>query len=286
VKHEGLRISFELFPPKTSEGQQHLHQTALTLSAHKPDFFSITCGAGGTEQQGTLAALQLVQQATNSAVAPHVTCVGSTKEELAKLLSCYQQHKVRRLVALRGDLPAHASFLGDFSYAHELIQFVRETTGDAFHIETSAYPEFHPQAVCALTDMQNLKKKLAVGANSAITQYFFNPDSYFYFLDHCAKLGIYAPIIPGIMPITNFAKLVRFSAVCGAEVPRWIAKRLEAFGDDQSSLQAFGLEVVYDLCERLINGGAPGLHFYTLNQADASIKLLKLLGIAQTAVTC
>ncbi len=279
MNHSGLRISFEFFPPKTIEGEKLLHKAVKALSETQPDFFSVTYGAGGTTQTGTLDVVKMIQQKAHLNVAPHLTCVGSTRDNITEIINQYKNNGVRRIVALRGDLHPHAEHIGDLKFAYELIALIRKLTHDTFHIEAAAYPEFHPQAENALMDMKNFKQKINAGANSAITQYFFNPDSYFYFLDYCAKLGIYVPVIPGIMPITNFTKLVRFSSLCGAEIPRWIYKRLEAYGDDELSLQSFGLEVVYDLCERLIKGGAPGLHFYTLNQAEATLKLLKMLNL-------
>lgn len=273
-----LTISFEFFPPKTSEGEQNLQDTAFALSKFIPDFFSVTFGAGGSTRLGTIETTKILQKNTSIPVAPHLSCIGSTCDEIRTVLDTYKLLGVKRLVALRGDLPSGMEQTGELKYASELVALIREMTGNYFHIEVAAYPEFHPQAKNALDDVLNLKRKYEAGADSAITQYFFNPDAYFYFLDECAKYGIFLPIIPGIMPITQFKKLLRFSEICEAEIPRWICKRLETYGDDIESIQAFGIEVVYNLCQRLINGGASGLHFYTLNRANATQELLTMLG--------
>ena len=275
-----LKISFEFFPPKTPAGENSFVDAAAALSEHAPDFFSVTFGAGGSTREGTIQSVNLLQQKTSVSVAPHIACVGSTTAEIVLLLERYIALGVSRLVALRGDLPSGMGQAGEFKYASELIALIRKATNDYFHIEVAAYPEFHPQALSAIDDILNLKRKIEAGANSAITQYFYNPDAYFYLLDHCARVGVFAPITPGIMPITQFSKLARFSDLCGAEIPRWIRKRLEAYGDDIESIKEFGFEVVYNLCQRLISGGAPGLHFYTLNQADTSSQLIKMLGIS------
>jgi methylenetetrahydrofolate reductase (NADPH) len=275
-----LTISFEFFPPKTPEGIKTLQETAKDLCELNPDYFSVTFGAGGSTREGTLEIVTWLQQNTPISVAPHLACVGLTRTELAQIIQTYQALGIKRLVALRGDLPSGMGHSGELRYASDLVTLIRNTTQDHFHIEVAAYPEIHPQAKNALDDLDNLKRKADAGANSAITQYFFNPDAYFYFLEECAKQYINIPIVPGIMPITHFDKLIRFSDMCGAEVPRWIRKRLENYGNDAASLQAFGLEIVYTLCETLINGGAPGLHFYTLNHAQASIKIVKQLNLA------
>jgi methylenetetrahydrofolate reductase (NADPH) len=276
-----LSISFEFFPPKSQEGIENLYGTAAQLSQASPHFFSVTFGAGGSTREGTIDTVKMLQTKTNIAIAPHLACIGASQEEILVILRRYQELGVKRLVALRGDLPSGMGQSGEFRFASELVELIREATQDYFHIEIAAYPEFHPQAKNALNDILNFKKKVEAGANSAITQYFFNPDAYFYFRDYCAEFGIFIPIVPGIMPISQFTKLLRFSDLCGAEVPRWIRQRCEAYGDDQESIQKFGLEVVYDLCERLLAGGAPGLHFYTLNHAETSLQLLKMLNLSE-----
>ncbi len=272
-------ISFEFFPPKTPEGIANLTAAARTLVTHHPQFLSVTFGAGGSTRSGTLDTVTLLAKETGVSVAPHLSCIGSSTPEILEILQRYRAMGIRRLVALRGDMPSGMVNAGDLHYASELVALIREHTGDHFHIEVAAYPEFHPQAKSASDDVMNLQRKYEAGANSAITQYFFNPDAYFYYLDDCAQLGINIPVVPGIMPITQFSSLARFSDVCGAEIPRWIRKRLESYGDDIASIQAFGLEVVVKLCERLLAGGAPGLHFYTLNKDKASVEIIKQLRI-------
>ncbi|MGB8518256.1 MAG: methylenetetrahydrofolate reductase [NAD(P)H], partial [Gallionella sp.] len=252
-------ISFEFFPPQTPEGMEKLAATHGQLATLNPEFFSVTFGAGGSTQERTLQAVTHIQ-AQGSAVAPHLSCVGSTRENIRTLLQSYQAQGVRRIVALRGDLPSGMASIGEFHYANELVQFIRAETGDHFHIEVAAYPEFHPQAKSARDDIFNFKRKMDAGANSAITQYFYNADSYFYFVDACRKLGISAPVVPGIMPIMRYSQLARFSEMCGAEIPRWMRKTLEGYGDDNEAVQAFGLDVVTELCQKLLAGGAPGLH--------------------------
>lgn len=274
------KISFEFFPPKTAEGVQHLYDTALTLAEWNPHFFSVTFGAGGSTRDGTIETVNMLQHNTPILVAPHLACIGSHREEIVEILHNYQAMGVRRVVALRGDLPSGMGQAGEFKYASELVALIREISGDYFHIEVAAYPEIHPQAMNAKDDVLNLKRKYEAGANSAITQYFFSPDAYFYYLDDCQKLGIDLPITPGIMPITQFSKLARFSDMCGADIPRWIRKRLESYGDDIQSIRMFGIEVVYQLCQRLLQGGAPGLHFYTLNKAEVTVDLIDMLGFA------
>ncbi len=271
-------ISFEFFPPQTPEGMEKLVATHKQLAALNPEFFSVTFGAGGSTQERTLQAVTHIK-AQGSEVAPHLSCVGSTRENIRALLQSYQAQGVRRIVALRGDLPSGMASIGEFHYANELVQFIRAETGDHFHIEVAAYPEFHPQAKSVRDDMFNFKRKIDAGANSAITQYFYNADSYFYFVDACRKLGITAPIVPGIMPIVRYSQLARFSEMCGAEIPRWMRKTLEGYGDDNEAVQAFGQDAVTALCEKLLAGGAPGLHFYTLNQAAPSMAILQRLGI-------
>ncbi len=275
------KISFEFFPPKAETAVIQLRDTATILSQLKPSFFSVTFGAGGTTRTGTINTIKMLQsELSNIPVAPHLACIGSTSTEIADVLESYKSLGLRRVVALRGDLPPGVDpDACELRYASDLVEFIRKHHGDHFHIEVAAYPEVHPQASSPVDDIISLKKKCDAGADSAITQYFFNADAYFYFLDACAKENIFMPIIPGIMPITSFGKLQRFSHVCGAEIPRWLSKRLEAYGEDDESIKAFGLEVVFNLCRSLISGGAPGLHFYTLNNADSSVNLLQMLGI-------
>ena len=272
-------ISYEFFPPKTPEGITNLTVAAQNLMSSKPHFFSVTFGAGGSTRSGTLDTVTLLSKQTGISVAPHISCIGSSTNEILGILTNYQDLGIRRLVALRGDMPSGMVNAGDLHYASELVALIRQHTGSHFHIEVAAYPEFHPQAKSARDDVLNLQRKYEAGANSAITQYFFNPDAYFNYLDDCAALGINIPVVPGIMPITQFSSLARFSDVCGAEIPRWIRKRLEGYGDDINSIQKFGLEVVTKLCERLLAGGAPGLHFYTLNRDKASLDIIKQLNI-------
>lgn len=272
------QFSFEFFPPKSEEGAEKLKQVRDALGAVSPAFFSVTFGAGGSTQQGTMDAVLGIQAAGYSA-APHLSCIGSTRDSIRAILQAYQQAGIARLVALRGDLPSGMLQAGDFRYANELVTFIREETGDHFHIEVAAYPEFHPQAPNAETDLNNFKRKVEAGANSAITQYFFNAEAYFRFVESCEKQQLDLPIVPGIMPITNFTQLARFSDMCGAEIPRWIRKRLEGFGDDRESIRAFGLDVVTGLCEQLLAAGAPGLHFYTMNQSAPTLALWQNLGL-------
>jgi methylenetetrahydrofolate reductase (NADPH) len=272
-----FNISFEFFPPKTKEGAIHLREAAQELIHYHPNFLSVTFGAGGSTRDGTIETVNLLCAETSAQVAPHLSCIGSEPQAIEEILQEYKTLGVRRLVALRGDLPSGMGQGGSLKYASELVSLIRKLSDDYFHIEVAAYPEIHPQAKSAHDDVLNLKRKVDAGANSAITQYFFNADAYFQYLDECAKLNIHVPITPGIMPITQFSKLARFSDVCGAEIPRWIRQRLESYGDDVESIQDFGLEVVTNLCQRLINGGAPGLHFYTLNKAEASLNIIKNL---------
>jgi methylenetetrahydrofolate reductase (NADPH) len=274
-----INVSFEFFPPKTQMASLHLRDNAVILEKMAPHFFSVTFGAGGTTRTGSIETIKLLQTETKIPIAPHLSCVGSSCDEISELLEIYKELGLKRIVALRGDIPAGETRReGDLNFAYELVSFIRKNTNDYFHIEVAAYPEVHPEAPNPAADIINLKRKFDAGANSAITQYFFNPDAYFYFRDECAKENIFSPIIPGIMPITHFDKLKRFSNVCGAEIPRWLSKRLEMYGDDQESIKAFGAEVVYNLCQRLVAGGAPALHFYTLNQAGPTVNLLQMLG--------
>jgi methylenetetrahydrofolate reductase (NADPH) len=270
-------ISFEFFPPQTPEGLGKLHDTCQHLAMLKPEYFSVTFGAGGSTRDRTLATVQQILNQGYDA-APHLSCVGSTRENIREVLETYRAMGVKRIVALRGDLPSGMATTGEFQYANELVSFIRAQTGEHFEIEVAAYPEVHPQAKSARDDLLNFKRKVHAGANAAITQYFYNADAYFHFVEQARKQGVTVPIVPGIMPIVKYSQLARFSEMCGAEIPRWMRKTLEGYGDEVESVQAFGLDVVTRLCEQLIAGGAPGLHFYTLNQANASVEILKRLG--------
>ncbi len=271
-------FSFEFFPPQTPEGVAKLAVTRKQLAALKPEFFSVTFGAGGSTQERTLDTIRQIKAEGHNA-APHLSCVGSTRANIRAMLNTYKDMGIQRIVALRGDLPSGMATTGEFQYANELVSFIRAETGTHFHIEVAAYPEFHPQAKSPRDDLLNFKRKIEAGANSAITQYFYNPDGYFRFVEECHKLGVTAPIVPGIMPIVKFTQLARFSDACGAEIPRWMRKKLESYGDDSVAVQAFGLDAVTHLCERLLAGGAPGLHFYTLNQAAPSLAIWQRLGL-------
>ena len=264
-----IPVSFEFFPPNTPEGLAKLRETRRQLAALSPQFFSVTYGAGGVTRDKTLGVVDEIA-AEGLQVAPHLSCVGSTRAGITELLEHWRAAGVRRLVALRGDLPSGMVDAGEFRYACDLVEFVRATTGDWFHIEVAAYPETHPQAASVEADLVAFGHKVAAGANAAITQYFFNADAYFRFVDAVRARGLTLPIVPGIMPITNFTQLARFSDACGAEIPRWIRLRLAGYGEDAASLKAFGHDVVAALCARLLEGGAPGIHFYTLNQAGPS----------------
>jgi methylenetetrahydrofolate reductase (NADPH) len=270
-------ISFEFFPPKTDEQRAQMDRAATLLKAYKPEYASVTFGAGGSTLSYTSETVEHLNKAHGLSVAPHLSCVGGSRAELASLLDDYRAAGYRRIVALRGDLPSGMATPGDFRYAAELVAFIRQHSGDHFHIEVAAYPETHPQADNALKDLQHFKAKVDAGANGAITQYFFNADAYFRFVDDASRLGVSVPIVPGIMPIANYSQLRRFSEMCGAEIPRWIAKRMQAHGDDAESVRALGAEVVAQLCRRLLDGGAPGLHFYTLNRARATQSVLQQL---------
>lgn len=271
-------ISFEFFPPKTAEGMAKLHAAREQLAQLQPKFFSVTFGAGGSTRDRTLETV-LEIQAHGTEAAPHLSCISSTRDEIRTILAQYREHGIRHLVALRGDHPSGEVAASDFHYANELVEFIRQETGDWFEIEVAAYPEFHPEAPSAKADLASFKRKVDAGANAAITQYFYNTDAYFQFMDECEAMGIAVPVVPGVMPIYNFAQLSRFSAVCGAEIPRWLRLRLQDYGDDLPSLRAFGLDVVTELCDRLLQGGAPGLHFYTLNQAGTISTICQRLGM-------
>ena len=271
-------FSFEFFPPKSPEGMDKLRATRDQLALLQPKFFSVTFGAGGSTRDHSLETVLDIQRA-GYAAAPHLSCIGSTHDNIRAILQEYQTHGIRHIVALRGDLPSGMASTGEFRYANELVEFIRSETGDWFNIEVAAYPEYHPQARSARDDLLNFKRKVDAGANSAITQYFFNADAYFNFVDECAALGVTLPIVPGIMPISNFSQLARFSDACGAEIPRWMRKQLEGYSDDIESIRAFGLDVVTELCERLLKAGAPGLHFYTMNQATLTTAIWQRLGL-------
>ena len=271
-------FSFEFFPPATPEGVVKLRATREQLAQLGPKFFSVTFGAGGSTRDRTLAAV-LEIQASGQRAAPHISCIGSTRESIRATLATYRENGIGHLVALRGDLPSGTADVGEFRYANELVDFIRAATGDWFHIEVAAYPEYHPQARTSHEDLANFKRKIDAGANSAITQYFFNADSYYHLVDEAAALGIDVPIVPGIMPILSFTKLARFSDACGAEIPRWIRRKLESFGDDTASIRSFGLDVVTNLCDDLLAHGAPGLHFYTLNTASLTTIIWQRLGL-------
>jgi methylenetetrahydrofolate reductase (NADPH) len=269
-------FSIEFFPPKTAEGAEKLRATRAKLSELHPKYFSVTFGAGGTTQQGTLDTVLEILTAGEEA-APHLSCVGGTRESIRAILQQYQSHGIKRLVALRGDLPSGYGAAGEFRYASELVEFIRAETGDWFHIEVAAYPEVHPQAKSPQADLDAFVRKVNAGANAAITQYFYNADAYFQFVEQAHKAGVTVPIVAGIMPITNTTQLMRFSDMCGAEIPRWVRLKLSSFGDDTASIKAFGLDVVTALCERLLAGGTPGLHFYSMNQVAPTTALWQRL---------
>ncbi|WP_347250072.1 methylenetetrahydrofolate reductase [NAD(P)H] [Zoogloea sp.] len=272
-------ISIEFFPPQTAEGADKLKVVRGKLAVLKPEFFSVTFGAGGSTQERTFEAVSEIQREGHQA-APHLSCIGSTRDHIREILQRYQNSGIRRIVALRGDLPSGVGFAGELRFANELVEFIRAETGDHFHIEVAAYPEYHPQARSPKDDLLAFKRKVEAGADSAITQYFYNLDAYLHFRDECTAQGITVPIVPGIMPIVSFSKLARFSDACGAEIPRWMRRKFEAFGDDSDAIKAFGLDVVTELCERLIAEGAPGLHFYSMNQAGPTLALCERLGLA------
>ena len=273
---ETHNFSIEFYPPKTPEGADKLRVARAKLAQLAPQYFSVTFGAGGSTQSGTLdTVLEIMQE--GHAGAPHISCVGGSRAQIREILERYRSHGIRRLVALRGDLPSGYGGGGELRYASELVEFIRAESGDWFHIEVAAYPEVHPQARSPQDDLQNFARKVQAGADAAITQYFYNADAYFQFMDQTRKLGIDVPIVPGIMPITNYTQLMRFSDMCGAEIPRWVRLKLASFGDDSASIKAFGLDVVTQLCERLLAGGAPGLHFYSMNQAAPTTALWQRL---------
>ncbi len=271
-------FSFELFPPKTDAGMEKMQASVARLRTLEPAYISVTYGAGGSTQERTFATVAwLREQGINTA--PHLSCIGSHKEEILEILNHYRDQGIHRIIALRGDMPSGMGEPGDFRYANELVEFIRAETGEHFHLEVAAYPEFHPQAPSAKADLANFKRKVEAGADGAITQYFYNPDAYVRFVENCERSGITIPIVPGIMPITNYMQLARFSDACGTEIPRWIRKRMEDFGNDLEGIRTFGQDVVTELCRRLLEVGAPGLHFYTMNQADPILGIWKNLGI-------
>ena len=273
-------FSMEFFPPRNAEAEVSLNQVLTRLAPLRPRFCSVTFGAAGSTREKTFETVCALQNGYDLEAAPHLSCIASTRDSIRETLQAYKANGIHHIVALRGDIPSGMLSTGEFRYANELVAFIREETGQHFHIEVAAYPEMHPQAANLNVDLQNFKRKVDAGADSAITQYFFNPEAYFRFIDDCEKLGIDIPIVPGIMPITNYAQISRFSDMCGADIPRWMRKRLETFGDDRAAIRAFGLEVISALCARLLEQGAPGLHFYTLNQAEAVLGIWHNLGLA------
>ncbi|MHC8440836.1 MAG: methylenetetrahydrofolate reductase [NAD(P)H] [Candidatus Eutrophobiaceae bacterium] len=272
-------FSFEFFPPRTPEARGRLQSTWECLSLLKPDFFSVTYGAGGSTCDLTFETAQQIHATTGIVAAPHISCIGSSLDDLRATLERYRNAGVKRIVALRGDMPSGTVGFGELRYANELVAFIRQETGDYFNIEVAAYPEIHPQAPSPSADLENFKRKILAGANGAITQYFYNPYAYYRFVEECEKIGVNAPIVPGIMPIVSCMQLQRFSNACGAEIPQWILKRLHEFGDDRASIRKFGIDVVAGLCSELLSQGAPGLHFYTMNQHIATQSLWKMLNI-------
>lgn len=274
-------ISFEFFPPKTDEQRQQLDSTVARLKQLSPQYVSVTFGAGGSTLSYTPETVRRLRTEFDLDAAPHLSCMGGTRDEIKHLLKLYQAMGCKRIVALRGDMPSGMAGFGEFRYANELVQFIREQSGDTFHLEVACYPEAHPQAADMQTDLRNFCRKVEAGANGAISQYFFNADAYFRFVDEARRAGVTIPITPGIMPIANFSQLKRFSDICGAEIPRWIERRMRGYGDDAESIREFGAEVVSKLCQDLLAGGAPGLHFYTLNRAKPTLAVLARLGLAK-----
>ena len=275
-------ISIEFFPPQTPEGVEKLRATRAELAKLQPEFFSVTYGAGGSTRERTFAIVREIASEGFDA-APHLSCIGSTRESIREILAEFKTAGIRRIVALRGDLPSGMAEAGEFRYANELVEFIRAETGNHFSLEVAAYPEWHPQARSPKDDLDAFARKVKAGANSAITQYFYNADAYFHFVDEARALGVDIPIVPGIMPIVGFTKLARFSDACGADLPRWMRKKFESFGDDSDSIRAFGLDLVTELCERLLKGGAPGLHFYSMNQSALTREICRRLGLPKTA---
>lgn len=276
---KSVPVSFEFFPPNTPVGSEKLKTVVSELAAVRPEFFSVTYGAGGSTREKTLATVKQIAEAGHEA-APHLSCVGSTEANIGEILDTYREQGLKRLVALRGDLPSGTAVAGEFRYASELIEFVRKRHGSHWHVEVAAYPEYHPQQRYAKRDLELFAAKVKAGADAAITQFFYNPEAYFHFVDEVRKLGVTVPIVPGIMPFLNYANIARISARDGIDIPRWVALKMEGFMDDAASIRAFGLDVVTRLCERLIEGGAPSLHFYTLNQSALSLEICRRLGLA------
>ena len=272
-------FSFEFFPPRTPASDEKLQITRERLTKLQPTFFSVTYGAGGSTQEKTFDTVIDIRSKTGVDAAPHLSCIGSSTEQLRQVLTKYRENDFKHIVALRGDLPSGSVGTGALRYASELVEFIRRENGDYFHIDVACYPEFHPQSQTATLDLQNFKRKVEAGADSAITQYFYNVDAYFRFMDSCEQLGIDIPIVPGVMPIINYTQLARFSEACGAEIPRWILQRLRDYGDDRKAIMEFGVDVTSALCQKLLEGGAPGLHFYTMNQADAAELIWQNLGL-------
>jgi methylenetetrahydrofolate reductase (NADPH) len=277
-KRHPRTFSFEFFPPKTADGMEKLRACRRQLEQLRPKFFSVTYGAGGSTRDRTLETV-LDIQGSGFEAAPHLSCIGSTRRDIRETLELYKSQGIRHIVALRGDLPSGAASAGELRYANELVEYIREATGDWFEIEVACYPEIHPQARSARDDLAAFKRKVDAGANAAITQYFYNADAYLRFIDDCEAMGVSIPMVPGIMPIANFTQLARFSDACGAEIPRWMRLKLQSYGDDAASIRSFGLDVVTDLCDRLLQQGAPGLHFYTMNSAALTSTLWQRLGL-------
>jgi len=275
-----IPVSFEFFPPNTPVGSEKLKTVVQELSAAKPEFFSVTYGAGGSTREKTLATVRDIA-AMGFDAAPHLSCVGSTEAGISEILETYRAQGIRRLVALRGDLPSGTATAGEFRYASELIEFIRKTQGGDWHIEVAAYPEYHPQQRYIKRDLQHFADKVKAGADSAITQFFFNPDAYFHFVDEVRALGVTVPIVPGIMPFHNYGRIAQISARDGIDIPRWVALKMEGFMDDSASIRAFGIDVVTRLCERLIAGGVPSIHFYALNQSSVTLEICRRLGLAE-----
>ncbi|HFC92049.1 MAG TPA: methylenetetrahydrofolate reductase [NAD(P)H] [Leucothrix mucor] len=275
------KFSFEFFPPKTDKGIENLKQTRNTLAKLNPAFFSVTYGAGGTTQDCTLETVISIQKESGIDAAPHLSCIGSSKAQMRDILETYKDNDVKRIVALRGDIPSGMQDIGDFHYANELVSFIREQTGDHFHLEVAAYPEKHPQAKSYEDDLKNFVRKVKAGSNSAITQYFYNIDAFNYFRDDCEKQGVDIPIVPGIMPITNFTNLARFSDACGAEIPRWLRSRLDGYGDDTDSIKKLGAEFVTEMCAKLLAQDVAGLHFYSMNRVEPSLSIWNNLGLSE-----
>lgn len=278
MNNDNIRLSFEFFPPKTEAGRTKLDTVRDELAKLNPEFYSVTYGAGGSTRDNTKSVIA-DYSAAGFDVAPHLSFGGDDSDTIKQLISEYKEAGVKRIVALRGDMPSGMGGSSQLVYANELVAFIRENFGNHFELEVAAYPEIHPEAKSYNDDINYLKGKFDAGANNAITQYFFNPDAYFYFIEQCQKAGINQPIYPGIMPILNFKNLARFSETCGAEIPRWLRKGLENFGDDEASLRAFGVDLISELCETLLDNGAPGLHFYTMNQVDPTAQIVRNLGL-------